>query len=231
MARVLYTAMVSEIIGKVNGMTFQNNRSGNIVRKTGTTGKVKTNKQSLILNRNNTLINEWQGLTLTQQTNWNNFSDLYSKVNRWGQTKQLTGFNWFQHINSNRIITGNSTVTAPPTYASPSGITAFNVSVAAGSLRAVFTSSFDASSLYLLVFASMFKRQLNLSNRGQYRLIKVFDPGVYSSLQIITEYESYYNITIPSAASGSKINISMLIVPVESTSFIGAEGLSNIGSL
>lgn len=231
MARVTYSGLITDITGKIGGTVLQKNRSGNIIRVNTLPSKSTTSKQQPVYANNQTFINRWQSLTLTQQVAWNDFADLYTKVNRFGQTKKQSGFNWFVHINSNRLLTGNSLTNTPPTYLAPVGVDTFTVSISDTYLKAVWASPFDASTLYLYIFATSFQKQPSNSNRGKWRLIKIADPDTYSEIDILSEYENYFGLDIPSAASGSKIYISLLIQPINRSKFIGGAGFKAIGSL
>lgn len=230
MARVIYSLPISELVGNLGGVTFQKNRSGNIVRRTGATPKNLTLKQSATLQANNYLIYNWQLLTLIQQQNWQTFANTYSRVNRWGQTKQLSGWNWYQAINNNRIITGNTITTTPPAYISPTAITPYTTIITPTQIAIQWLTGFDASSLYVVVYASATAHIPGTKKRGVFRFMKVFGPGVLTTIDITTEWLNTFIIPPADPFTGPKNYVHFLVYPINRNSFISREGLVMIGS-
>lgn len=230
MARIQYGGGVTAIEGSIGGWTFQNNNSGNIVRLRPSGKQARTSKQSISNQQLSQAINDWNNLPLVTKTLWNTFAATYTKENMWGETKTLTGFNWFFSINANRRILGLGILTTPPVYL-------------VGALGPVYTLSFDASDITLnyisgLVDLSMcmfvyLTSPLTSSKaiyRPQMRFIKYFSPQPNSSQILTSDWETAFGISYPPTTSTGGFSLSMMLFPLRISSGIGVQGTLYINS-
>src|SRR6267154_5450968 len=97
MARIVYT--LGELKGSVAGLTFQNNSSGKIVRQRPNVSKTSSIKQQGAHQNHISLLQSYSQLTNDEKGLWNLYASTYTKVNKFGEDKQLTGQNWYESIN------------------------------------------------------------------------------------------------------------------------------------
>src|SRR3990167_8787809 len=125
MARIVYT--IGELFGSIGGLTFQRNRSGKTVRMRPTVGKKSTTKQQESHLTHNNLLRGWQLLSLADKNEWNTYADTFTKTNKFGQEKELTGQNWYESINYWRNVLGLSELTTPPAHDLPTSPPTFEI--------------------------------------------------------------------------------------------------------
>lgn len=91
MARIIFGALVTSIVGSIGGTTIRRSQNGSIVSNKSmgfARSKYYNNKA---LNKIASLNGVWRGLSLIEQTNWNNKADLYTFPDRFGIERHLTG--------------------------------------------------------------------------------------------------------------------------------------------
>lgn len=230
MARIIYTGLVSEINGKIAGQTFQKNRSGFIIRNSPSNKKGISSKSSTILERTRGLQSHWLNLSGADRSAWNAFALIYTRTNKWGQTKQLTGLNWFLAINNNCLLTNNPILDTPPSYVVPIAVPNYTISIGSEILRLRWIPDFDHSNDYLVVWASSFCRDFNLSNRRQFHPILIINPGTSGTVDITSAWEDYFGLVFPTAASGFMFSIKILVQSINKVSFISGLGNRQVRS-
>ena len=113
MARVTYGGGVDAFNGSIAGTTFQRNPAGNIARTRSHRAKGTTERQSIVQVDTYHLLQEWRQLALGDQTDWNDFAALNTRTDFWGQTKKLSGFNFYVTVNSHRLLAGVAITNTP----------------------------------------------------------------------------------------------------------------------
>jgi hypothetical protein len=119
MARVTYGGGITNFAGSIAGTTFQKTRSGNIARTRTTRPSRTTEKMAETQLSTFDLLRLWRELTFTNQLAWNSFAALHTRIDPYGRTTILSGYNWFISINSNRLLCGTAAAVTPPTYTLP----------------------------------------------------------------------------------------------------------------
>src|SRR3990172_5446755 len=152
MARIVYT--LGELTGSIGGMTFQRNNSGAIVRQRPQPSKSTTIRQSVTHANHLHWLYQWQQLSQTQRDDWNSYASIWTKINKWGQAKTLTGQNWFETANYYRADLGESQLSSPPVHTLPQNPPAFSVQLQINSIRLYFTETHDYTNNPLLIWVS-----------------------------------------------------------------------------
>lgn len=126
MARVQYGGGVSEFRGSIAGTTFSKNKSGNIARTRRVCTQAMSIKQQDPLAVTSSLIQIWQNLNPYYIGLWNAFAALHPRIDMFGRTKTLSGYQFYLATNSNLILAGQSVITSPPAdYTLPSVISGY----------------------------------------------------------------------------------------------------------
>lgn len=115
MARVLYTAAVAAIRGKLAGSVFTRNKGGEIIRTKVTPINPKTSYQSGQRAIVSDLAKAYSGtLTADERTAWTSFGQSTNAKSIFGNALILSGIAAFQKLNILIITAGGTMITSPP---------------------------------------------------------------------------------------------------------------------
>jgi len=220
MARVLYGSGISSFKGSIGGITFQQNKSGNIARLRPRTFKSVTAKQNDSINTFYQFVSGWKNLTQSQQEDWNDFSVLRAKEDMWGDAKILSGFNWFVSINYYRVLNSQSITASPPQVYSSTAVPNFNVVLSDTDITITFTSSWGDTYDVLLVYATYPVQNSLMPVRQALRLIKIDNAGPFSTFTITTEWEDYFNISYPPGQADSNFKVGIALRTLDNRTYI-----------
>jgi hypothetical protein len=107
--------LITQGTGSIGGMTMSKNRAGYYLRARVVPSNPRTPQQSAIRQGLSGLSQTWQGLTAAQQSAWNTYAKEVPVILDNGQTKLLSGFNWYLGANQLRLQAGEATVADAPT--------------------------------------------------------------------------------------------------------------------
>ena len=116
--KVKFSALVSEMRGKLNGSVASKNRSCSYFRNKVTPVNPNTARQLAQRSILTTQAQAWRGLTDAQRTSWNSSVATFAKTNIFGDLRNPSGFNLFCRLNANLATVSASTISTPPTSAS-----------------------------------------------------------------------------------------------------------------
>jgi hypothetical protein len=113
MALVLFSALVSAMKGSVGGTTFQNSQGGHCIKNKGRrlarTGYAPQNvKQAVAL-----VTQTWQTLTPAQRMAWAGVKNIWIAVDKFNQSKVLSGYAIYLRCNLRLVINGQDMITYP----------------------------------------------------------------------------------------------------------------------
>ena len=188
MGRIVYT--IGEIKGSVGGVTFQNNSSGHIIRQRPTVKKTSTIRQQLAHSKHQAMLYAWSQLTNGQKDDWNLFAETYTKENKFGETKKLTGANWFTSTNFQRLLMGLTLLTSPPPHDLPAAAPEFTINLYDNDITLTITGPIDYDVSDLIVWCSMPTNRVKptINNIRKYCTIK--KTGTAGTFSIKAEWEN-----------------------------------------
>lgn len=224
MARIQYGGGVTAIEGSIGGWTFQNNNSGTIVRTRPFGKEARTSKQSIANQQLAQAINDWGHLTLLEKLQWNTYAGLYTKEDKWGETKTLTGFNWFFSINANRRIMGLSILATPPAHNVGSMGPTYDLDFDSGSIDLTYVSGFLSANNALFVYMTSPLTSSAAIYRPQMRFLKYFSVQPISTQDLTSDWESAFGINYPPSTDTNGFTLAMMLIPVYIPSGIGIAG-------
>jgi len=136
MAKIKYSALVSDMRNKLNGSVMSKNRFGSYIRNKVTPVNPQTSFQQAARQALGVFSSQWNGLTDAQRSGWRSLANALPFTDIFGDQKFLTGQNKFVALNANLQKIGEASISASPAPVSiPSGIvTSVTVSQTAGSL-------------------------------------------------------------------------------------------------
>jgi hypothetical protein len=114
MAKVKFSALISEMRNKLNGSVFSKNRSGNYLRNKVTPVNPQTSAQTARRSVLTYLSQNWPALTQSQRDSWNNAVMNFQTTDIFGDLKTPSGINLYQRLNGNLASAGQSYLTTPP---------------------------------------------------------------------------------------------------------------------
>lgn len=124
MARIKYSALVSDMRNKLNGSVMSKNRAGSYIRNKTTPVNPQTSFQQAVRQRLGALSTGWGGLTEPQRQSWAAATVNFPYTDIFGDKKELDGKSLYIKLNSNLANVGSPTIAAAP---SPVGVPVFGV--------------------------------------------------------------------------------------------------------
>lgn len=128
MAKVKFSALVSEMRGKLNGSVFSRNRGGSYLRNKVTPLNPQTLAQTLVRSSFTAISQSWKALTQAQRDAWNSAVNNFIGTDIFGDQKTPSGFNLFMKLNKNLLDVGAATLTLPPVPGSVQAFTSLALS-------------------------------------------------------------------------------------------------------
>lgn len=114
MAKVKFSALISDMRNKLNGSVFAKNRGGSYLR----TKVTPVNPQSVAQTAARVLLatfsQAWRGLTEAQRAQWNAAVDQWSTTDVFGDIKNPTGLQLYIRLNANINLAGGAAIDVPP---------------------------------------------------------------------------------------------------------------------
>jgi hypothetical protein len=133
MAKVKFSALISEMRGKLNGSVFSKNRGGSYIRTKVTPVNPNTSSQALARSTLSSISQNWRGLAETERIAWNNAVSSFKSTDVFGDIKTPSGLQLFIRLNVNIFNAGGAAITSPPTPVGVDPVTSI-VLVADGTL-------------------------------------------------------------------------------------------------
>lgn len=141
MAKVKFSALISEMRNKLNGSVFSKNRAGNFLRNKVTPVNPQSMAQQAVRAVFGAVSSAWRGLTETQVNAWNALAGNVPYTDIFGDTKYLSGLQLHQKYNTNLQSVGVAMISnAPELIVVPSSaVTGFDVAIDTGAIDAGIT--------------------------------------------------------------------------------------------
>lgn len=214
MAKILMTAIVADIRGKLNGTVFSKNKAGAYMRTKVTPNNPDTQAQKTV--RNNFTANSqgWKGLTAAQRQAWNSAVQDFIGTDVFGSSKILSGFQLFCRLNNNIRFISETPITDPPTPASVPAFTSCSLAVVktADAVTVTFAPAIDATEKVILSATAGQSAGKNFV-KSEYRMIQILTNAETSPHVATTEYEAKFGDT---PAIGRKVFVTMKQIVIAS---------------
>ena len=114
MAKIKYSALVSDMRNKLNGSVLSKNRYGSYVRNKVTPVNPQTQYQQEVRQRLGSLSQTWRTLSTRQRNGWSELAKSTPFTDIFGDTKHLDGKAFFIKLNSNLLSIGQATISSAP---------------------------------------------------------------------------------------------------------------------
>jgi hypothetical protein len=130
MAKVLFSALVSDMRNKLNGSVFARNRGGAYLRTKVTPVNPQTAAQVAARSLLTSFAQSWRSLTEAQRTAWNAVVDQWSTTDVFGSAVNPSGSQLYVRLNINISLAGGTPLTTPPTPTGANAITLLEIDAA-----------------------------------------------------------------------------------------------------
>lgn len=114
MAKVKFSALISEMRNKLNGSVFSRNRGGAYLRNKVTPLNPQTSSQVAARSLLTFFSQNWRALTQAQRDAWSGAVASWSTTDVFGDTVNPTGATLYIRLNCNISIAGGSPIVLPP---------------------------------------------------------------------------------------------------------------------
>lgn len=119
MAKVKFSALISDMRNKLNGSVFSKNRGGSYLRTKVTPTNPQTVAQAAARALLTSLSQAWKTLTEEQRAAWNAAVGSWTTTDVFGDIKNPTGLQLYIRLNANISLAGGTAIDLPPV---PSGV-------------------------------------------------------------------------------------------------------------
>jgi len=174
MAKIKYSALVSDMRGKLNGSVMSKNRSGSYVRNKVTPSNPQTSAQMLIRGIFSEITKGWSQLSEVERQSWENSVEAYQGTNIFGDVVKPSGKTLFQKLNQNLMISGQASVSVCPAPAELPYASLTSVTLEVADEDLVIVTAGNTADCKLLVFATAPLTQGTKFVKNKLRKIGVF---------------------------------------------------------
>jgi len=207
MAKIIFGPIVESAKGSIGGVTFQSNAAGTIIRSRPHVSRKSTHKQNikhLVIAKINW---RWQQLTEAEREQWNTFAATYTKTNKFGQVKKLTGLNWFFSVNFWRIQINLAHLTTPPIYGSPMAPPDFSLILSNSAIKINFLEAHNFDLYPVAVWGMLPTKRSSFSLNQTRKLIEVIEVPPSDPYDITTNWSDKIEIAWNPSVSFPSANI------------------------
>lgn len=212
MTKVKFSALISEMRGKLNGSVFTKNRYGNALRNKVTPVNRRTPHQQSIKALFTYYTQKWRSLTDEQHKAWNAAVEDFKRNNIFGDSVKPTGSNLYCELNANLALIGGSELTNPPLQMKIDGVKSFklNIDSTVGSekFEIIYDPSPTSGDVFHLIFATRCYSPGKSFIQSEYRLIGVISAGATTPYDALGDWQNRYG----TLAAGQMVSVKL--VPV-----------------
>lgn len=226
MGKVQFGAAIDTITGSVGGWTFHRNRSGNIVRARGAALRNSTTKQTQAHQIHIKFLQLWQQLTQVNKDLWDTFADTFTKTDKFGEVKTLSGQNWFESINFNLELAGLAILNAPPAHSLPVAVQDYNFVIGSTEIEVNFDPVFNPADTALIIFTTSFNTRVTTSQRQFQRLTKIIPAGPFGNIDLTSDWEDTHGVPWPPSPAPICGRIAVEVRTLDTNSGIASTALS-----
>lgn len=190
MAKVKFSALVSEMRNKLNGSVFARNRGGAYLRNKVTPVNPRSEAQVAQRNLLTQFSQAWRSLTQAQRDAWSGVVSQWSRTDIFGDVVNPSGNTLFTRLNINIANVSGAIIENPP---SPTGVPALStIEVTADQSTGAVVLTFDPNTIpadVAMVVEATPNMSPGISNaNNQYRRVAVLQAGDDSPFALGTAY-------------------------------------------
>jgi len=229
MALIQTSVLVSNIKGSIGGTTFSMNRAGLTAKKRLVGKRLLNTKQAAAINFSLLSTYAWNQLSNANKILFNNYALANASTDRYGVTKQLTGYQWFKLLNQNNLYYNGSNLTSPPAHAVPLPPPTFTINTSTGRIIVTWSTPVDTTNYYYQCFSTAPLRGNARLQRGAYRLTDIRSLDVTHVFDLTDAWDTTHNLTFTAYTEETNFNFNVLIFPIKKTSLVNGTAQTAIG--
>jgi len=199
MAKIKFSALMSDMRGKLNGSVLSKNRGGSYIRNKVTPSNPQTTAQMSVRGIFAGIASAWSTLTESQRLSFNNKVSQYASTDIFGDIRNPSGKALFQKLNQNLSISLQATLTScPDSVAVPFA----NVAGATADISATeFGVDYDgdATGSKIVIWATAPLSQGTTFVKNKLRQIQVANGNNAGSVDIYDAYVEKFGALTPGA--------------------------------
>jgi len=203
MAKVAFSALVSDLRNKVGGNVFTKVRSGPMVRIKVSPAQPRSAAQTAVRSNFTTNSKAWDTITQTQRNGWIALAASLPQKDIFGNTYYMTGLQLYQQLNRNLQTIGVAVISDAPASVSVGAPGAVTVDSAAGPTLTVATANDPAAGEVPVIFAVKPLNAGRIFAQGQFTVLDATQAaGTAGPYDEATKYAAKYG----TLASGQNVN-------------------------
>lgn len=176
MARVTYGGGVTEFAGSVGGVTFLRNASGPIAKLRSNPPVNPSPDQSTYQTNMAIVVAYWPTLSQANKDLWDAFAAAHDHTTPWGETKTLSGYQWFMSCNLHRAKINLSPISSPPSWTSYPVPQSFTLTATSTYIRCNWSPAYNGVNT-LCFYITLPLRQSSLKLRRSLYFIRYISSG------------------------------------------------------
>lgn len=219
MAKIKFSAFLTDMRGKVNGTVFSKNRSGAYARTKVSPINPQTVRQSAVRSQLTALAQAFRSLTAAQIAAWNSAVSNFTGTNVFGDTVKPSGINLYCRLNMNLNQIGGTLIANPPlpTEVPPVESLTLTANGTVAALSLAFAPTPVPASTDWIVEATAPVSPGKSFVKSEYRQIQVIAAAATTPQSLLAAYAAKFGNPI----TGQKIFVR--VTPVDNTT--GQRGL------
>jgi len=221
MAKVKFSALVSDMRNKLNGSVFSKNRAGSYLRNKVTPVNPQSTAQVNVRNRFTVLSQNWRGLTDAQRLSWAAAVDSYKRTDIFGDLKTPSPLNLYMRINGNlQIVDVTPIDTAPVAGDTPqlTGLQASGIISASEIQIDTNEGAVPANTAYVVDATPPVSAGVSFV-KSQFRTIQILDAGTAMPADVWNNYVDRFGTPL----AGQKVFIR--VVAIDKTTGLRSQAL------
>lgn len=198
MAKIKFSALVTDASGSVGGNIFSRNASGPYVKSFTMPHNPNTAKQQAVRTKFAILISLWKALTPAQQQLWADAAPQYPKTDSLGQSGVYTGQQLYNKCNQTLAIVGvaaKDTPTIPKIFSSTAvaSLTMDNLLGVLTTGDVVLDAVGTSDEAVIVTITTGLSGGITRPGKNQFKIVKtVSDASVSATIDIVAEYIALY---------------------------------------
>jgi len=195
MARVTYGESITEYAGSIGGVTFLRNPSGPIAKLRSNPPVNPSPDQSPYQTNMAKCVSYWPSLSQANKDAWDALAAAHDHTTPWGETKTLSGFQWFLSCNLDNLARGFIILDTPHAWVAMVPPDQFTIEVSSTYIRVAWSPAYDCVHT-LLAYCTLPLRQSSVKLRRSLFYIKAYyHPPALDNWDLTSEIETLFNVT------------------------------------
>jgi len=222
MAKVKFSALISDMRNKLNGSVFSKNRAGSYLRNKVTPVNPQTTSQVGVRATFTSLSQNWRGLTEEQRLSWASQVESYKRTDIFGDLKSPSALNLYMRLNGNLAVIGEAPIATAPVAGDAPSVTAVSVlaDVSLASMEVTFEPlSVPANTKFVLDATKPVSAGKNFV-KSEYRQIAVLNTAEPSPYEAWAAYVAKFG----APQAGQKVFVRL--TPIDSTTGLRGQSLT-----